>query len=1313
MKKSSIPVLLGWALLFLVQSVSAQQFTLVCNDLVQISVDQNCSYTIQPEDILEGTLYPNCIVELDRIAPFGNGPWTTPVLGPADINKTYQVRVTHVPSGNKCWGSLKAEDKLPPQLDCDNISLVELTSTSLQNVPLSALNVVADDNCSAATVTPASLIYNCQDQGLKTVTFTATDAYGNSSTCQHSILVTHPTNCEPCVSECPPSVTVSFEQGNNVLLPAFQNNNWSAFDVYGNALYDPACQQIDSTYGVTYQATTTNTAYFLRQWLWVDPAFQFIPCKQYILFPKTHEVTVQGKVFVDADLDCVNDAGELGLKIYPVKVTKLPSNTSQILIPNAQGQYNTTIVFDTQDAGAEVSLLLPAGVNTICPNTLSIPNVSAVSNYQFDIGLQTGGNCPVMEVDLGHNFMRRCMVNAYTLNYCNTGLDTAYNAYVNVKLDSLIELQSASSAYTTANGIHTFQLGTVPPFSCGTIYLYGKVSCNAQLGQTLCNEATIYPNTPCSGIWSGVEVEASAVCEGDSVALSLRNVSQQDMTQPLNYIVIEDFIMYKDGNFQLNAGETFTIKTNASGATWRIEADQVPDFPVDGGIAAAVEGCGGLNTSGLLNAFGLTTNSNSYDQDCGIVTGSYDPNDKSAVPTGIQAEHYLRANEEIEYKIRFQNTGTDTAFKVVIVDTLPAQLDLSTLRAGVASHPYQLKIYPGGILHFVFDPIALPDSNVNEAASNGFVQFRIAQQPDLPDGTLIENSAAIYFDFNAPVITNTYRHTIGYPFEILPPLVISAQSQSPTCNGAANGTLILTPTGGKAPYTYAWANPALQGASLSGLAAGMYQFTLTDAYGNSLVQVYELTQPDVLQADFEVVPTTIGENNGAVQTVVVGGTQGYTFLWNTGATTADLDQLSAGAYTLTITDANGCTRVNEVVVGQVAAPLVFSANFTHPTCFGMANGAIQVIVSGGTPPYNYQWNDPALQGGNPVNLPAGTYTVTLTDSANETYIQDFELTQPTQIEVSSSTTNSLNNLDNGTATVTVSGGSGNYTYAWNTGAQTASISGLAAGTYSVVVTDALGCSVSISVNVLQSITTPFVSGPINQTNISCFGGSDGAIEVFASGGLLPYTYQWSLPNLQGNHPTGLSAGVYTFTISDNLGQSLEQTITLNDPIPVFLSSLNTPTIANQNTGSATIVASGGAGNYTYLWNTGATSASINNLAAGVYTVVVTDGNGCTETDEVTVESVVSTEQPDWQARVRVWPNPAQEYINVDLAQVLSEVVRLDVLASDGRLLRQYPAKELQAVLQMPVEPNFPAGFIFLALHTRNGETATWKIARRN
>lgn len=761
--------------LMIVGKMEAQ--SLVCNDLVEVSLDGNCAYTMVPEDVLEGTIWPNCIVEVDKVPPLGNGPWVPAVFSSADVDKTYQVRVKHLPSGNACWGNVSITDNMAPVLQCTGLTTVTLDAGGTASIGVGDLNLSVTDGCTApANVdlsfpgNQSSLIFDCNNLGINIINLSATDASGNTASCPTTVLVEGGNVCLSCVSTCPPPLTVTFDEGYNTLRPAFQNADWSAFDAFGNALFDHGnCTYQDSTYSVEYHPGTAGQSWFLRKWEWTDGSGATVgSCEQPIVFTSSFTVNVTGKVFFDNTPNCTFDAGEPGVNGLSIVATHVPSGATQTITPAADGSYSLLIELNVPDSAAHVYLQLPPGVSSVCPSALSIPYASGPSSYTFDIGLRTLGDCALMQGSLNSFTSRRCQVNQFVVQYCNLGLDTAYNAYATVELDTLMSLESVSQGYTAGPGnSFTVPLGAVPPFYCSFFYFSALISCDAELGQTLCSTLTLAPNTPCDGSWTGPDIVATAQCMGDTVNLAVWNQGQQDMASPLNFIVIEDLIMYKDDPFMLSAGDSITIQVPANGSTWRIEAPQVPGHPVSGLVSAALEGCGGLNSPGLINAFPQNDNAVYVDEECVVATGSYDPNDKTAVPTGFDAAHIIRPNDPIEYKIRFQNTGTDAAFRVVVVDTLSALLDWNTLQTGASSHPYRLDIYPGGIIQFVFDPIVLPDSNANEPASHGFVTFRIAQQPDLPLGTVIENTAAIYFDLNEPVITNTAFHTLGQLYMLL------------------------------------------------------------------------------------------------------------------------------------------------------------------------------------------------------------------------------------------------------------------------------------------------------------------------------------------------------------------------------------------------------------------------------------------------------------------------------------------------------------------------------------------------------------------
>jgi uncharacterized repeat protein (TIGR01451 family) len=197
-----------------------------------------------------------------------------------------------------------------------------------------------------------------------------------------------------------------------------------------------------------------------------------------------------------------------------------------------------------------------------------------------------------------------------------------------------------------------------------------------------------------------------------------------------------------------------------------LNAEQHPLHPGNSHPNAHVEACGDFNnwTPNLVNDFPLDDADPIVDIYCGTVTGSFDPNDKTGYPTGQTSENYIQPNQQLQYVVRFQNTGTDTAFTVVIRDTLDLDLNVFSVVPGVASHSYTFKMYGPRVLEWTFENILLPDSTTNLEASNGFITFHVDQLPDLTPGTLIENDADIYFDFNPPIITNETYHNIFVGF---------------------------------------------------------------------------------------------------------------------------------------------------------------------------------------------------------------------------------------------------------------------------------------------------------------------------------------------------------------------------------------------------------------------------------------------------------------------------------------------------------------------------------------------------------------------
>ncbi|WP_456311764.1 T9SS type A sorting domain-containing protein [Pseudomonas shirazensis] len=481
-------------------------------------------------------------------------------------------------------------------------------------------------------------------------------------------------------------------------------------------------------------------------------------------------------------------------------------------------------------------------------------------------------------------------------------------------------------------------------------------------------------------------------------------------------------------------------------------------------------------------------------------------------------------------------------------------------------------------------------------------------------------------------VTDSESSQITRSFLVTQPSAINPGAGSQTnvsCFGGTNGTATVNVTGGIFPYSYSWSPSGGTGATASGLAAGTYTVTITDNNSCQATKTFIIGQPvGTLNGTPSVTNVScFNGSNGTATITASGGTPGYTYLWSNGATTATASGLLAGNYSVTITDANSCTRqITDIIVGQPSVILNGTPSTTSVSCFGGSNGTATIVASGGTPSYTYLWSNGATTA-TATGLLAGTYSVTITDANSCTrQITDIIVGQPAAIlnATLSITPVSCNGGSNGTATIVASGGTAGYTYLWSNGATTATASGLLAGTYSVTITDANSCTRNIT-NIIVG-QPPVLNGSPAITNVACNGGTNGVASIAASGGTPGYTYLWSNGGTT-SAITGLAAGTYSVTITDaNACTRTVNNIIVSQP-PVLTASQGALTNVSCNGGSngtATVLVNGGTPAYTYSWSpSGGTAATASGLAAGTYTVTVTDANSCQTTQSFTITEPAS------------------------------------------------------------------------------------------
>lgn len=485
---------------------------------------------------------------------------------------------------------------------------------------------------------------------------------------------------------------------------------------------------------------------------------------------------IQGYLYQDFNQNCHHDSTELGV-VANKNLIISPSNT--IVSTDNMGYWclnslpvgTYTITVDTSDAWL-----------TTCPN----PQIITVTNSDSFIQVPAFGMvnkfpCTAPYTSIYAPFLRPGFSNQKIyVQACNEHIGTGImdSVYIVVELDALLTVDSASITFIDLGNqrYQFFIADSLYPSECIDFWLSTTLSTSAILGQSLCMSTELYPldscvldtvpNTgvgiPCSSPYDNSHLRILGNCiNNDSVSFNIINVGS-DMSCPTQVrLYIDGGLIWMD-SIQLLSGQNIVFTFLGDGKTWRMEADQHPLHPGNSQPSATLELCGNMSnwTPNLVNILPHNDFDPVIDIYCGEVTGSYDPNDKTGFPLGVDSTHNILPNQKIEYLIRFQNTGLDTAFNIVIRDTLSTHFNLFSVKSGVSSHDYTFRKYGPRVLEWTFSNIMLPDSNVNEQLSHGFVKFEVQQNPDLPNGTLLENSAAIYFDFNVPIITNTSMHTI-------------------------------------------------------------------------------------------------------------------------------------------------------------------------------------------------------------------------------------------------------------------------------------------------------------------------------------------------------------------------------------------------------------------------------------------------------------------------------------------------------------------------------------------------------------------------
>ncbi len=441
------------------------------------------------------------------------------------------------------------------------------------------------------------------------------------------------------------------------------------------------------------------------------------------------------------------------------------------------------------------------------------------------------------------------------------------------------------------------------------------------------------------------------------------------------------------------------------------------------------------------------------------------------------------------------------------------------------------------------------------------------------------------------------------------------------CANSTEAVLSVSIEGGKPPFDFVWNNEKAQGEAPKNLPAGNYELTVSDASGKSTVVKHTISAPPVLMLTVEVsAPASTGNEDGKAKVNVKGGTPPYSYEWDTNEKTAEASKLGAGNHEVVVTDSKGCNTTAGFTIDENILSL--NANIevlTGLKCANTEDGILKVNVNGGKPPYNFAWNNSSVTGDNPKELPAGQYTVKVTDASGKASEASAEIKSPKALTGAVNVTASANlGKKDGKAKVKVKGGTGKYTYKWSNGETKDSAKGLGAGAQNVVVTDENGCNVEFDFEITEDILPMNVTAEATK-GINCFGEKSGALLVAVNGGKPPYSYAWKGTDASTEKAENLAAGKYEVVVTDAEGTAATATAELESPnaIEVEITVAQNASV-DQKDGKAKAKVKGGKGPYTFSWDTGEKSDAAEKLGLGSHTVDIKDSNGCTGTASIDI-----------------------------------------------------------------------------------------------
>jgi len=594
--------------------------------------------------------------------------------------------------------------------------------------------------------------------------------------------------------------------------------------------------------------------------------------------------TITGRVYNDNNIDCKFNSTDT-----PVKrglITALPG--PYYAYTDSTGFYELKV--DTLNTSYNLTYT-PTGIETellekFCPalgkRTVATPK--GKSTYCCNDFSQKIKQCAVLKIDINSNRRRRCFTNYTYVSYQNVGNINSKAAEITVVYPEFVEPLSSTPAWTRKNGNTLYYaVGNIAPGDFKSIVIIDSVVCGIEdiRSLTQCTKATISPGNACINEpinWDKADVIVKGKCDKGIAKFNILNEGIGDMGDSTKYRVYANDTLISVQKFALKSQEYFQVELPTNGKAIRLEAEQVANHPEYNTLPRiCFEGCV-ANQSLLKTATkGLTMNVPQNNDlvtatSCMPIVDSYDPNDKAVFPKGKSDKNYISAGTKLDYTIRFENTGSDDAYTVVVVDTLDSDLNTATFTPGNSSHPYSIEreiLDEKEIVKFHFKKINLTPKKIDSIKSQGYIKFSILTKADLADGSMIENTANIFFDYNSAIVTNTVAQTIGEYIEedLTKGTIISRTAVTNITTGISSSS--------QTQSISVYPNPTNDNVTI----------TFPSGSGNAQITIYAMNGTSVLTKDL-----TIAADN-----------------------TISLQQLHQGIYYYKITDSNGLTQNGKIV----------------------------------------------------------------------------------------------------------------------------------------------------------------------------------------------------------------------------------------------------------------------------------------------------------------------------------------------------------------------------------------------------------------